>query len=111
MVFSNSSNRWGLAFEEYLESIESYIPQRKPSLEQMEESYHIFFHQNVESSLTCTVLEDVLLLLDCPDKILNMLSSPGLTWHARMVIPTFRALETYMETNEASIMAARVCVT
>ncbi|CAE6437629.1 unnamed protein product [Rhizoctonia solani] len=71
-----ADHRWGLGLNDYLESIETYIPSRKPSYEQVLESYLMFHHGKLEPNITCNVLEDVLLLLHYPEAMVAWTTDP-----------------------------------
>jgi hypothetical protein len=103
------NNQWGPKLDEYLESIHSYIPRRKPSREQIKESYRTLYNSDISSSITCSVLEDVLLCLHYPDEFLQMLGPFKLhMWHVRIIEPILRHLEVYIKTNQVNSLRFQV---
>lgn len=98
MSLSSDNNRWGPTINEYIEILRNYVPPQKPSRERIDESYQIFYQPELASSVTCPVLEDVLLLPHYPDKILQL----GSAWRDQMIEPVMRLLEMYTQTNRVS---------
>ncbi|CAE6495682.1 unnamed protein product [Rhizoctonia solani] len=91
-----SGHRWGLGLDDYLESTERYTPSRRPSLDQVKESIKLFSTGELTSRLTCTVLEDVLLLLQYPEYISSYARSPSV-WGKKLLDPVLSIIGGYTE--------------